>query len=126
MKAFLVNFLVVGEFLLADSFHIFSGQKPGGGRAARNLGFRRISARGNWMGKLLFCAVFIYLFIDCLFVCLLFIYFKGAVCWVMYQLCDLAPLDRGSRGVGVLVAISVEFCGDFGGLTLTYCVLLWV
>ena len=30
MKAFLVNFLVVGEFLLADSFHIFSGQKPGG------------------------------------------------------------------------------------------------
>ena len=63
------------------------------------LFFRRISAQGNWMEKLLLCVVFIYLFVDlfiyCLFVCLLFIYFKGAVRWVMDQLYRLALLERG-------------------------------
>ena len=75
----------------------------------------------------MFCTVFIYLFvyylfIYCLFVCLLFNYFKGASCWVMYQLCGLALLEDGGEGV----AISMEFCGGFGGLALDYFVILWV
>ena len=85
----------------------------GGGGSAQNLGLWRISARGRWMEV-----------IYCLFVCLPFIYFKGAVCWVMHQLCGLALLDR--RGDGVEVAISVEFWGGFGGLAPAYFVLLWV
>ena len=69
-------------------------------RATRNLGLRRISTRENWVEKLVFSAVFVYLFVYylfnyCLFVCLLFIYFKGAVFWVMHQLCGLAPLCGG-------------------------------
>ena len=54
--------------------------------------------------------------------CLLFNYFKGASCWVMYQLCGLALLEDGGEGV----AISMEFCGGFGGLALDYFVILWV
>ena len=43
-----------------------------------------------------------------------------SVCCVMYPLfCNLAPL-------GGWVAISVEWCGGFGRLALTYFALLWV
>ena len=35
------------------------------------------------------------LFIYWLFVCLLFNYFKGPVCWFMHQLCGLAPWGLG-------------------------------
>ena len=54
--------------------------------ATQSLSLRRISARGNWVEKLVFCVEFIYLFlfylfIYCLFVCLLFNYFKGAIVW---------------------------------------------
>ena len=38
----------------------------------------------------------------------------------MYQLCGLALLEGGE------VAISMEFCGGFGGLALDYFVILWV
>ena len=46
-----------------------------------------------------------YLFIDCLFVCLLFNYFEGAVCCFMYQLCGcgLAPWGLGGDHFCVLV-----------------------
>ena len=55
MKAFLVNFLVGVRFLLADSFHSFSGEKPGGCTLCFEL------------------CLFIYLFVICLFiVCLCF------------------------------------------------------
>ena len=84
MKAFLLNFLVRpgrggAGVLLLDSFHTFSDEHPGGLHDIL-VGLPRISARGNWMKKLVFCAVFIYLsvyylFIYCLFVCLLFNYF---------------------------------------------------
>ena len=68
--------------------------------ATRNFSLQRISARWNWVEKLVFCAVFIYLFvcylfIYCLFVCLLFNYFNGAVCCFMHQLCGLAPCGLG-------------------------------
>ena len=79
--------------------------------ATRNFSLRRISARWNWVEKLVFCAAFIYffvyyLFIYCLFVCSLFNYFKGAVCWFMHQLYDLARwvFRRGGWGaISVLV-----------------------
>ena len=82
MKAFPLNFMVGGGFLLTDSFHRFSGEKSGE------------------LQEILVCAVFIYLFvcylfIYCLFVCLLFNYFNGAVCCFMHQLCGLAPCGLG-------------------------------
>ena len=40
---------------------------------------------------LFICLLFVFFY--CLFVCLFFIYFYGYVCWVMHQLCDLAPLE---------------------------------
>ena len=66
----------------------------------QSFSLRRISARWNWVEKLVFCVLFIYLlvcnlFIYCLFVCLLFNYFKGAVCYLMHQLCGLAPWGLG-------------------------------
>ena len=75
-----------GGVLLADSFHRFSGEHPGGLHKI-SIVLPTISARGNWMEKLVFCAIgwrslcfalylFVYyLFIHCLFVCLLFNYF---------------------------------------------------
>ena len=55
-----------GGVLLADSFHRFSSEKTGGLHEISVV--RRISARGNWMEKPVFCAVFIYLFIICLLI----------------------------------------------------------
>ena len=119
MKAFLLNLLMGHGFLLAECFHIFSGKKPGA--------LHKISVSGGsprrkivWRSFCFALCFFICFFIYCLFLCLLFVYFKGAVCWVMHQLCGLEPLE------GVGVAISVEFCGGFGGFTVTYCVLMWV
>ena len=75
----------------------------------QSFSLRRISARWNWVEKLVFCVLFIYLlvcylFIYCLFVCLLFNYFKGAVCYLMHQLC------RGGWGGELFLC--------FGGLAL--------
>ena len=50
--------------------------------------------------------LFYYLFIHCLFVCLLFNFFKGAVCWFMHQLCGLAPLGFGGGGISVFWWVS--------------------
>ena len=78
MKAFLLSFLVrpgegrvrgAGRVLLADSFHRFSGEHHEELHEI-SVGLPSISAGGNWMEKLLFCAVSIYL----LFVYLLFVY----------------------------------------------------
>ena len=97
MKVFLLNFLVRWISVGGD-FPQISGWKTRG--AARNIGLRRISAWENWMEKLKFftCVLcvylfFYYLFFYCLFVGLFFIYFYGGACWVMHQLCDLAPLE---------------------------------
>ena len=88
----------LGGFLLAEIFHRFPGEKLGGlqeisfcgGSLHEKIGWRSLSFLR------VFC-VFIYLFIICffycLFVCLFFIYFYEYVCWVMHQLCDLAPLE---------------------------------
>ena len=76
--------------------------------------------------KLVFCSVFIYLFvyylfIQRLFLCLFFIYSNIAACWVMHLLFGLAPFGGGGGGG--------YFCGvvwRFGGLYLTYFFLLLV
>ena len=90
---------------MTDSFHRFSSEKPGGLHEILVCGRypHGEMRREAWVEKLVFCAVFIYLFvyylfIYCLFVCLLFNYFKGAVCCFMHQLCGLAPW--GLWGVG--------------------------
>ena len=67
------------------------------------------------MEKLVFCSVFIYLFvyyffIQRLFLCLFFIYSNIAACWVMHLLFGLAPF-----GAGAVVTISVELCGVLVG-----------
>ena len=66
-----------------DSFHTFSDEQPGGLHKIL-VGLPRISTRRNWMEKLVFCAVFIYLsvyylFIYCLFFVCFLIIFKGLV-----------------------------------------------
>ena len=85
MKALSLNCLVGegGGFVLADSFHIFSLEKLGGLHEFLVCGG---SPHGE-IGWRSFCfaqCLFIYLFIYCFFVCLVFIYFKGGVCWVMH------------------------------------------
>ena len=96
MKAFLLNFLV-RWVSVGGEFPQISRWKTRA--AAQNLGLRRISARGNWMEELVFFTCVL-----CLFICLLFVFLMflcvfaftnlyGAVCWVMHQLCDLAPLE---------------------------------
>ena len=97
MKAFPLNFLAGVGF--CGQFHRFLSEKPGGLHEILVCwryphGEMR---REAWVEKLAFCAVFIYLFICLLcvyllLVCsLLFNYFKEAVCWLMHQLCGLAP-----------------------------------
>ena len=104
MKAFLLNFLLRGGFLLTECFHIFSGKKSGG--------LRKISVSGGsphrkigWRSS---C------FALCLFIYLLFVYLKGAVCWVMHQLCGLALLEGG--GGGYLRGVSWRFWWLYSGL----------
>ena len=81
--------------------------------------FARISTWGKLDGEAcVLCCV--YLFTYCLFVCLLFIYFKGAVCWVIHQSCGLVSLEKGVGGYfcGVFWqfwwAISGLFCSHVG------------
>ena len=90
MHAFPLNFMVGGRFLLKDSFHRFSGEKPG---ELHEIFFCGGFPHGEieWRSLCFALCLFIYLFIYCLFVCLLFNYFKGAVCCFMHQLCGLAP-----------------------------------
>ena len=97
MHAFPLNFMVGGRFLLKDSFHRFSGEKPG---ELHEIFFCGGFPHGEieWRSLCFALCLFIYLFIYCLFVCLLFNYFKGAVCCFMHQLCGLAPW--GLWGVG--------------------------
>ena len=56
-----------------------------------------------------------------LFVCLLFIYFYGAACWFMHQLCGLAPLE-GWGGGGYFCDVVLWFWWVSSGLFF----LLWV
>ena len=140
MKAFLLNFLVEGwggeggcSRSVSTDFRV---KDPWG---CTKSWFSEDLCTGNWMEKLVFCAVFIslfvhYLFIYCLCVCLLFIYFYGAVCWVMRQLCGLTPLEGGRYFYGVVwqfwwVSCSL-FCSPMGLMQdvmkslpsfLTYC-----
>ena len=138
MNNFLLNFLERcglwgggewGGVLLANSFHRFLGENSGG---MHKISVSRSSPHGwNRMKKLLFCVVFIYLlFVYLLFVNLLFIYYlllcsdllgHTSVVWL-----SAVRKERGGRGGGCGVAISMTLCGNFGVLPLAYFVLLWV
>ena len=87
MKAFLLNFLAGGRFVLADSFRRFSGGKPGwlhkvlvcGGSPHGEIG---------WRSLYFVLSLFIYFFFICLFIACL------CVCFLITlreQLCGLAP-----------------------------------
>ena len=119
IKAFLLNFLVrwvsVGwEFLQ------ISWWKTGGGctksRFAEDLHTRKLDGEAC-VFHLCFACLFIFLlfvfFIVCLCVYFLFIFY-GAVCWVMYQLCDLALLE-GVWGCCFCGAVC-RFCWVSSGL----------
>ena len=75
MKTFPLNFLVRGWFLLTDSFHRFSGEKPGGLHEVlvyRGSPQGEIKWRSLCFALCLFIYLFIiYLFIACLYVCFL-------------------------------------------------------
>ena len=88
-----IIYIDLGWVSVGGQFPQISGRIAWG--TAETLRLRRISARGNWVEKLVFCVVFIYLFIYYLliyylFIYLLFIYFKGAVYHVMHQFYSLA------------------------------------
>ena len=72
MKAFPLNFLVGGWFLLTDSFHRFSGEKPSGLHEVQfTEDLRKVKLSGE---ACVLCCVYlfiIYLFIACLYVCFL-------------------------------------------------------
>ena len=58
-----------------DCFHRFLDEQPGGLQEI-SVCLSRISAQGNWIEKLVFCAMFIYLFIICLFIVCLCVCFS--------------------------------------------------
>ena len=74
MKAFPLNFMVAGGFLLTDSFHRFSGEKPGelhkilvcGGSPQGKIG---------WKSLCFALCLCIYLFIICFFIACLYVCF---------------------------------------------------
>ena len=108
-------------FLLVDSFHIFLSKTPGGlnkisifvGSLHGEIGWRSLCFA--------LCLFVYYLFIFWKCVCLLFIYFKGAVCWVMHQCCGLVLWGKGCEGLFLWICVAVLV-----GATLAYFVLLWV
>ena len=72
MKAFPLNFMVRGGFLLTDSFYRFSGEKPG---ELLKILVCEGSPHGEIRWRSLCCALclFIYLFIICLFIACLYV-----------------------------------------------------
>ena len=67
MRAFPLNFMVEGGFLLTDSFHRLSGEKPGElheNLVCRGLPHGEIGCRGLCFA---YC-LFLYLFIACLLI----------------------------------------------------------
>ena len=118
MKAFPLNFLVGGGFLLADSFHRFSGEKPGGLHKISVCG-RSPYGEIEWRSLCFTLFLFFYLFIICLFIVFLCVCFF----FTLRELFIGSCINVWGGGGG---GISVKLCGGFGGLVLAYFVLLWV
>ena len=92
-EVFLLNFVVGVGFCWRTVSTYFWVENPGGCRKSR---FPEDLRMGKLDGET-FVLRCVYFFVYLLFVCLLFIYFKGAVCWVMHESCGLAPLEGGGR-----------------------------
>ena len=85
MKAFILNYLVGVGFCWRSVSTDFRAKNPGGCTKSPFSEDLRTEKLG---GEACICAVFIYLFVYLLFVCMFaFVYFKGAVGLVMHKLC---------------------------------------
>ena len=124
MKALLLNFLLGVGFCWWIVSTYFWVKNPGGCTKSRFPEDLRTERLGGEAVVLRCVYLFVCLFVVCLCVCFLFalrrLFVGSCVNYVVW--CRWC----GGGGVGVGVAVFVEFCGGFGGFALSCCVFLWV